>query len=535
MAILIVVSLVLLIACANIANLLLARAAARRHELSVRLALGASRWRLGRQLLTESLMLSGAGAAAGLLFALWGSRVLVRQLSTDANPVYLNLSLDWRVLAFTIVVAVVTAVLFGTAPALRAAGVQPTEGLKAQGRGIAGEPRFGVGSMLVAGQVALSLVLVVAAGLFVRTFVTLSKTTLGFDADPILVVDINARRSSAPPEDRAALYERGRQAVLSLPGVTAAGLSRMTPVSGSMWNTLLENPEGLSLSEADRESYVNQISPGWIGTYGTRLIAGRDIADADRPGAPFVILVNETFARKFFAGKNPIGQRVREVGDPVRRPPEREIVGVVADAVYASLRQTVPPTLYQAVAQEENVGSSMSLHVRAAAGSPALLTRSVAEAIGRVDKDLALSFRPLSTYVQASRNQERVVAMLSAFFGVLALLLSAVGLYGTMSYSVSRRRAEIGLRMALGAAPAGVTALVLRRAAMLIAVGLVAGGATVLWAAKFVGPLVFGLEPRDPATLAVAALVLTVIGALAGWLPARRAARIDPASVLREG
>ena len=534
-AIMIVVSLVLLIACANIANLLLARATARRHELSVRLALGATRWRLARQLLAESLLLSGAGAATGLVLAVWGSRLLVRQLSTAANTVHLDLSLDWRVLSFTLVVAVLTAVLFGTAPALRAAAVQPNEGLKAHGRAIAGEPRFGLGSILVAGQVALSLILIVAAGLFLRTFLSLAGTPLGFEPDRILVVEMNARRSSVPPEARASLYERTRQAVLGLPGVAAAGTSAMTPVGGSMWNTLLENPEGLSLPEQERMSYVNLISPGWLETYRTRLVAGRDVTDADRSGTPHVLLVNETFARKFFPGRNPIGQRVREVGDPVRRPPEREIVGVVGDAVYASLRQAIPPTMYQPLAQEETVGSSMTLHVRAASGSPVLLTRSVAEAIGRVDQDLALTFRPLSANLQASANQERIVAMLSGFFGVLALLLAAVGLYGVMSYSVSRRRSEIGIRMALGAAPSGVTALVLRRAAVLIAAGIAAGGAISLWAAKFAAPLLFGLQPRDPATLLAATAVLTAVGALAGWLPARRAARIDPASVLREG
>jgi putative ABC transport system permease protein len=538
-AILIVVALVLLIACANIANLLLARATARRHELSVRLALGASRWRLARQLLMESLLLSGTGAAAGLLFALWGSRLLVGQLSTATNIVFLNLNIDWRVLVFTLSVTVITAVLFGTAPALRASGVQPNEGLKEQSRAIAGEPRFGLGSLLVAGQVALSLILIVAAGLFIRTFVSLSRTNLGFDVDPILLVTLNTQRVPASAEQRIGLYEQARQAVLVLPGVQAAGLSAMTPISGGIWNTLLENPEGLALSERDRESYVNEISPGWLTTYGIPLVAGRDFTDADRRGAPHVILVNDTFARKFFPGKNPLGQRVREIGDPVRKPPEREIAGVVRDAVYNSLRQAPPPTMYQAAAQSEETGgpgaTTVNLNVRVASGSPALLTRSVVEAIGRINKDITLTFRPLATNVQASTNQERLVALLSGFFGALALLLAAVGLYGVMSYNVSRRRAEIGIRMALGAAPAGVISLVLKRVALLVGSGLVIGAAASVWAAKFVTPLIFGLQPRDPVTLAGAVVVLSVIGAFAGWLPARRAARIDPAMVLRQG
>jgi putative ABC transport system permease protein len=451
----------------------------------------------------------------------------------------LNLNIDWRVLVFTLSVTVITAVLFGTAPALRASGVQPNEGLKEQSRAIAGEPRFGLGSLLVAGQVALSLILIVAAGLFIRTFVSLSRTNLGFDVDPILLVTLNTQRVPASAEQRIGLYEQARQAVLVLPGVQAAGLSAMTPISGGIWNTLLENPEGLALSERDRESYVNEISPGWLTTYGIPLVAGRDFTDADRRGAPHVILVNETFARKFFPGKNPLGQRVREVGDPVRKPPEREIAGVVRDAVYNSLRQAPPPTMYQAAAQSEETGgpgaTTVNLNVRVASGSPALLTRSVVEAIGRINKDITLTFRPLATNVQASTNQERLVALLSGFFGALALLLAAVGLYGVMSYNVSRRRAEIGIRMALGAAPAGVISLVLKRVALLVGSGLVIGAAASLWAAKFVTPLIFGLQPRDPVTLAGAVVVLSVIGAFAGWLPARRAARIDPAMVLRQG
>jgi putative ABC transport system permease protein len=537
-AIMVVVALVLLIACANIANLLLARANSRRHELSVRLALGASRWRLARQLLTESLMLSGAGAIAGLLFAIWGGRLLVGQLSTATNTVYLNLSLDWRVLAFTLAVTITTAVLFGTAPAFRAAGVQPNEGLKEQSRSVAGEPRLGLGSVLVAGQVALSLILVVAAGLFVRTFISLSHTQLGFDADRLLIVTMNTQRLSLNGEERLALYDRTRDAVLALPGVQAAGLSAMIPVSGSMWNTMLENPEGLSLSERDRESYVNAISPGWLTAYGTPLIAGRDFTPADGQGAPGVLIVNETFARKFFPAKSPVGQRVREVGDPVRKPPEREIVGVVRDAVYNSLRQAPPPTMYQSVAQEETGGpgpSTMALNIRVAAGSPALLTRSVVDAIGRVNKDVTLTFRPMSANLAATTNQERIVAILSGFFGALALLLAGVGLYGVMSYNVSRRRSEIGIRIALGAAPGGVVSLVLRRAAFLVATGIVLGAGVSLWATKYVSPLLFGLEPRDPLTLAGAIVVLSIIGALAAWLPARRASRIDPAWVLRQG
>jgi predicted permease len=536
LTIMVVVGLVLLIACANIANLLLARATARRHELSVRRALGASRLRLARQLLSESLLLAGLGAAAGLLFAQWGSRLLVRQLSTQTSAVFLDLALDWRVLGFTAAVAAATAVIFGTAPALRATRVQPNEALKEQGRGVAGEGRLGLGSALVILQVALSLVLVVAAGLFVRTFASLANLNLGFDGGRVLVVNVGARRSAVEPAGRAAHYERLRSAVAAVPGVAEAAASMVTPVSGSTWQYRIEVAGGTPLSERDRGTYVNIVTPRWFATYATPVLAGRDFTDADRAGAPPVAIVNETFARKFLGGDSPLGRTIQEQGIGNRpSPPPRQIVGLVKDAVYRSLREPVPPTMYLPLAQQEEIGSGVSFSVRAAAGAPALLTRSVASALEGIDRDLTLTFRPLADQIDASLVQERLVAMLSGFFGALALLLAGLGLYGVTSYAVSRRRAEIGIRMALGAAPAGVVALVLRRVAWLVAAGIVLGSGVSLWAARFVSTLLFGLAPRDPATLAGAGVVLAVIGALAGWIPARRAARIDPARVLREG
>ncbi len=529
--IMVVVALVLVIACSNIANLLLARATARRHELSVRLALGASRWRLARQLLAESLLLSGGGALAGLLFAGWGSRLLVRQLSTEGETVFLDLSLDWRVLGFTAAVTIATAVLFGTAPAFRAAGVAPNDALKEQGRGTIGDRGARLGQALVIAQVALSLVLVVAAGLFVRTFTALTRLPLGFDRDRVLIVDMSARKSAVDPSGRAALYARIRDSVAAVPGVTQAAISAVTPVSGMTWNTTIEQPPGLALSENDRETYVNLVGPGWFATYGTPLLAGRDITPQDSLGTPHVIVVNETFARTFFPGRSPLGQRVGE--RPGAPEPELEIVGVVKDAVYASLRRPVPPTMYKAAAQSKDPGSSMNVSVRAS-GPPAALSRSLAAAVTGVDRDVTFTFRPLSREIDGALTQEWIVAMLSGFFGALALLLAGLGLYGVMAYSVSRRRAEIGIRMALGAAPAGVVWIVLRRVAVLVAIGVLFGAAASLWLSRFVAPLLFGLAPRDPMTLAGAIVVLAAVGTLAGWLPARRAARIDPARVLRE-
>jgi putative ABC transport system permease protein len=280
---------------------------------------------------------------------------------------------------------------------------------------------------------------------------------------------------------------------------------------------------------------INVLLPEWFKTMGTRILAGRDFTDRDTAGSPPVAIVNDAFVRKYFAGENPIGRRIILRTGPARQPLEREIVGYVEDAVYRSLREPVPPTMYLPLPQQTDGPSSMSVSVRAAGGSPALLTKSVAAALAGVNKDLAITFRLLSEQVNSSLIQERVVAMLSGFFGGLALLLAALGLYGVTSYAVSRRRTEIGIRMALGAAPGGVVRLVLRRVALLVGVGVIVGGSVSLWAARFVATLLYGLQPRDPVTLAGAALVLSLIGAIAGWIPARRAARIDPARVLREG
>ena len=531
----VVVGLVLLIACANIANLLLARATARRHELSVRLALGASRARLARQLLGESLVLSGLGAALGLVFARWFSALLVRQLSTSTSNVHLEMALDWRVLGFTAGVAILTAVVFGTVPALRATRVDPHDAMKAQGRGIAGQNRFALGNLLVIVQVALSMVLLVGAALFIRTFSSLANLPLGFDRTPVVAASVNLQPLQLEPDARADLLGRLRDAARSTPGVESAALSVVTPISGSTWSYRLELIDGKPIEVADKGVFVNLVSPDWFRTYGTRMLAGRDFTAADTRGAPYVAIVNEAFARRFTGGANPMSRRVREPARPSSPNPEREIVGYVADAAYRSLREPVPPTMYLPFEQNTTVPSSASISVRAATGSPALLTRGLASALTGVNSGVAITFRPIADQIDASLTQERLVAMLSGFFGVLALLLAALGLYGVTSYAVSRRRSEIGLRMALGAAPAGVVRMVLGRVALLVGLGVFAGLATSFWASTYVTPLLYGLPSRDPLSMIGSALVLAAIGGLAGWLPAMRAARIDPARVLRDG
>jgi predicted permease len=540
--VLIIVAVVLVIACANIANLLLARATARRHEFSVRLALGASRWVLARQLLAESAVLSGLGALVGLLIARWGSRLLVRQLSTRTNRVFLDLSIDFRMLLFTVGIAAATALLFGTAPALRAAAAEPMAAIKDQGRSGAGGRRAGLTSGLVIVQVALSLMLVVAAGLFVRTFASLETFDLGFDRNRALVVTMNAQRTPIDPTDRLPTFERVLHRAQTLPGVADAALSMITPVSGQGWNTSVDVSNAPRLEGRQSMTFLNGVTPRWFATLGTRLVAGRAFTDRDRKGTSPVAVVNQAFVRRFLNGQDPIGHTVqrRPIFNRNRpgAPPEvpKEIVGVVADAVYRTLREPVPPTMYLPMDQLEDAfrPASTSLIVRAAVGPPASLARSIAAAIRDVNPDLAITFQPLADVVDASVTQERVVAMLSGFFGGLALLLAALGLYGVTSYAVNRRRTEIGIRMALGAEPAGVVGLVLRRVALLVGGGVACGALASLWTSQFVETLLWGLKPRDPVTLVAASSILAVVGVMAGWVPAWRASRIDPAAVLRE-
>jgi predicted permease len=537
LTILAVVGLVLLIACANIANLQLARTAARRHELSVRVALGASQWRLARQLLVESLVLATTGALAGAVLAAWASRLLVRLLSTTVNTVFLDLSLDWRVLAFMMLVTAVTTVLFGALPAFRASGAAPHDALKEQGRATVGGTAGTTASGLVVAQVALSLMLVVAAGLFTRTFIGLATLPLGFDSDRVVVVNVNAMRAHIAPANRMDFYYRLVDAVAAVPGVGHAGGSVISPVSGAGMNNFVEVPGAPDMSESESTSLVNFVTPGWFAAYGTPIHAGRDVSDRDTKTAPSVTLVNEAFVRKFFPGRSALGGSVKFfAGRSAEVQLPKIVVGVVADAVYRSLRDPAVPTMYVPLAQFDFPFpmTGISIGVRASSGSPLLLARSVASALTTVDPGLAFNFRSLADQVDASLTQERIVAMLAGFFGGLALLLAGLGLYGVTAYAVSRRRREIGIRMALGAAPAGVVRLVLSRVTMLVGLGVVIGAVVSLWASRFVAPLLYGLPPRDPATLIGAVGVLTTVGALAAWLPARRASRIDPAVVLRD-
>ena len=503
----------------------------------MRRALGASRFRLARQLLAESLLLSIAGAALGLVVARWGSRLLVSQFSTSVSTAFLDLPLDWRLLGFATGVAVATAVLFGTVPALRAARSDANEALR-DGRGLLGSGRRVVGHTLVVAQIGLSLALVVAAGLFVRSFTSLATLDTGFDTDRLLAVRVSAPPGAVAPDAAVAFFDRVRDAAASVPGVERVAVSTLVPLGGSTTAYRIEVPEGPPLTPSSRVVNVNFVGPGWFATFGTPLVAGRDFTAHDRTGSPLVVMVNQTLARRFFGGQSPLGRQVRIQGGGFTSV--ADIVGVVGDAVYRDLREPLPPTMYIPLAQfarqsHHPMASAISVLLRSASGSPAAIAPGVVAAITKLDPTLSLSVRTVRDQVDAALTQERLVAMLAGFFGVLALLLAGIGVYGVTAYGVHRRRTELGLRMALGAAPAGVMRLVLRRVAVLTALGVLAGGAASFWAARFVGSLLYGIEPRDPSTFAAAAAVLALVGLLAGAIPAWRAARVDPSVALRCG
>jgi predicted permease len=536
LTVMVVVVLLLLIACVNVANLLVARASARRHELGVRRALGASRWRLVRQLFTESVVLYGAGAAMGLAVGVWSSRILVSQISTWRTRLFFDLHIDVRILAFTIAITAIVTVLFGTAPAFRASGGASMDILKTQGRSTAAQTRNPRAGWLIGAQIALSLVLVVAAGLFVRSFRSLSARPLGFEPSHVLITTVDAHRVMIDPSQRLRLYERARDRVRALPDVADAALSLTTPVGIGQFTPSIDIA---GVSDTRGPVWSNLISPGWFGTFGTPIIAGRDLNLADRAGAPRVAVVNEAFARKFSGGASPLGRTFTLYPHSAMTLGPIEIVGVAGDAVYASLRSPAPPTFYLPLEQFDHLSElgirSINLSIRSKTASPSQVVKSVADGIAEVNPRFVLTFRPLADQIDGSLAQERLLALLSGCFGALALLLAAIGLYGVMSDAVASRRTEIGIRMALGAPGARVVGLVVGRLSLLVGCGVLVGAGVSVWASRFVGSLVYGLEPGDPATLTGSMLLLVSVAGLAAWLPARRAVRIDPASVLREG
>jgi putative ABC transport system permease protein len=526
------VGVVLLIACANVANLLVSRASTRRKEIAIRMAIGAGRARLIRQLLTESLLLSSVGAVLGVLFAEWASRMLVRFLDTSNSTVVLDLSIDVRVLAFTMGVAVATGILFGLAPAWQGVHVDPHSAMKANARGVVeSHARFGLGKMLVTAQVALSLVLLVGAGLMLKTFAKLATVDTGFDKNQVLLIRVDPRYASVPPDRRLPLYQELQQRLGAIPGVRSASFADITPVSGSDSNQVVHVEGYVPKSRKDMVVWTNSISAGFFASMETPFIAGRDFNEHDTLHAPLVAVINQSMASKFFGSPlSAVGKTFRNGWNEISGP--IQIIGVVKDTKYTSLRAEGEAIAYYPLSQLPPM--RWANFVLRANGPAASLIPSVKAAVDEVNHDITLQFRALALQVDESLCRERLLATLSGFFGALALGLAVIGLYGVMSYNVARRRNEIGIRMALGAEQARVLRMVLGEVAVLVVAGLALGLAVAVSSTRLLASFLYRLEPNDPTTLVTACVVLAVSAVVAGLLPARRAANLDPMTALRE-
>jgi len=528
-----VVGLVLLIACANIASLMLARAASRNKEIAVRKALGASRPRLIRQMLTECILLSTAGALLGLLFARWGTALLVRYISTARNTVFLDFSVDARVLGFTAAIAVLTGILFGVLPAFRSTGVSLTSAMKgSQGSDSEGHLRFRPAKWIVASQVALSLVLLVASGLFLRSFVKLSTLDIGFDRNNVLIVHADLHTAKVPPEERLITYEQVESRLRALPGVISAGRSVMTPISGFEWNEFVRTDSPNPPKGDDALVYFNFISPGYFETMRTPLMAGRGFNDHDTKTSTKVAIINQTMARKFFPNTDPLGKYFSTVEDPGKPAPLFQIVGLTRDSKYESLHEEMPSTAFFPITQVPEGDDEENFLLRTVT-NPMFLASAVQEAVAGVNKAIPLEFHTLAEQVDDSLVQERLLATLSTFFGGLALLLAMIGLYGALSYLVTQRQAEFGIRMALGAPQKSILGLVMRDVVLVLASGLAAGTCISLAVVGLLQKMLFGLAARDTVTLLASIGVLSAVAFFAGYLPARRAMRVDPMVALR--
>lgn len=546
----IVVGLVLLIACANVANLMLARGAARAREVAVRLAVGARRSQLTSQFMVESVVIALAGGIAGLAFSFLGVRVLLQYLpQAGFGRASLNVTPDLRLLGFTFAVSLITGVLYGIAPAIKSTKVDFLHALKEDSAGAAGPSRLTLSNALVVIQVALSFVLLIGTGLFVRSLGKLRDIETGFRADNTLVATIDPSRNGYKGQRLRDFYERLRPNVEKLPGVQSASLAEITPLSGSRWNGSI-SVEGYQWKDDDKK-YVdmNAVGPRYFETVGIPLVLGRDFRDEDNPAysldppekinpneetpeppGPRVIIVNQRFADRFFEGRNPIGMHV-STDENYKADKAYEIVGVVKDAHYFGLRETLEPMIYFAVWRPG--ARSRDVCIRANRDATQLMS-AIQQQVTEIDSGVpVLAVRTMNQQIDNDLLVDRLIATLSSFFGILALLLAAVGLYGVISYGVTRRTREIGIRMALGAQRTSVLWLVMRRAASLLLVGGVIGIPAALFATRLVKSLLYGIGAQDPMTVVIATLALVVVAALASFLPARRATKVDPMIALR--
>ena len=525
-----VVGLVLLIVCANLANLLLARATTREREIAVRMSLGAGRGRLVRQLLTESLVLALAGAILGIVFAGWAGKVLVAMVPHGEEPLLLNVAPDARVLGFTLLVSLATALLCGLAPALRATRIALGSSLKEARGSVASTSRTRLAKALIVSQVALSLVLLIGAGLFLRTLVNLSNVEMGFNKENVLLFGIDPPAVGYKEDLRlVGLYQQIEQRVGALPGVRADSISFFTFDQGE-WTDPVCVIGRTPTPQDDMMVTHNVVGPGYFATMGIPLLLGRAFGPQDTGASPKVAVINETFAKWYLPGGSPLGKHFGIGGDP-KHSNDIEVVGVVKNAKYQNLGERPFPAAYFPYTQRVQYLNDFEVRY---SGNPEVTIAEVRQAVSQIDHSLPLAYTgTLVEQVNRSLAGQSLIAQLSTFFGLLAALLACIGIYGLAAYAVTRRTNEIGVRMALGAEASGVLWMVMRESLTLAALGVAIGIPVSLAAARLIESVLYGLKTTDPATMALAALVMIAVAALAAYLPARRASKVDPMVALR--
>jgi predicted permease len=509
----VVVTILLLIVCANVANLLLSRGSSRHREISVRLSMGAARSRLIRQLLTESLLLSGVGGLLGIAVAYWSKSLL---------PFGQNASIDGRVIAFVTGISILTGLMFGLVPAIRATGVDLAGAMKESGRSVTGGRTWLSKGLLVA-QVAMSLVLLIGAGLFLRTLYNLRSVDVGFNPNNLLIFRINPQANRYEPDRIPQLYQRTEAALAGLPGVRSVAMTRQALLAGGTMITGM-HIQGRS---GEHSIHLMAVSPEFFATLDIPVLLGRGFSAHDVATPQGYAVINEAAANKFFAGANPIGQRI---GNSVEEAGKTEIIGVIKDTKYSSLREPAPTTLYRILPRNS---SSATVIVRTPS-DPSSMIETVRAAMRQVDPELPLTGVTTQTdQIEGRVEQERLFALAYSLFGGLALLLACIGLFGLMSYNVSRRTSEIGIRIALGAQRRGVVGMVLRESMIMVGAGVVLGLVAAIAASRLLTAILFGLSPTDVWTMAAAIMLMIGVSLAAGYLPARRASRVDPMVALR--
>lgn len=526
----IMLGIVLLIVCANVANLQLVRFSARRREFAVRAALGAARIRLLRQLAIENLMLATAGTGVGLLLARYASHLLVLATSSRLQPSVLDLSVDYRLVLFVAGITVATAMFFGIAPALQLANVAPQNAMRQDSQTTSGRGRRDWTRVLVPLQVGLSIVLLFSTALFVRSLDDLVKQKIGFKKDGVLLVNTDLNTYHGSDQQRQQLATILQQRIQAIPGVLSVSRSAVTPISGMSWQWNVKPQIG----DKDAQKvhvFVNLVSPGFFQTLGIPLISGRDFEVHDAANAPLVAIVNQTAAMRMFSGSEAVGRFYRD--DDPEKHPLVQILGVVGDAKYRSLRDAIPPTIYLPIAQNPAPFLVIGTFEVRFSGAAAAATKQIEKAARSVDPQISLECELLSDQVNDALHQAQMIAALATGFSVLALALACIGMYGVMAYSVAGRTLEIGVRIALGARRSNVVQMVLWESLWLVGVGLIAGIPSAFVAAHFVRTMLFDVRPADSLSMIATTLIIIAIMFLAAYRPAAHAARIDPARALR--